>query len=383
MAAGYKYCRPPFARRLKEESESLPTVSFVLGREEDIGAGPAGELGSYRALDGSEGAPLHIDLDGPHATLVVGKRGYGKSYTLGVLAESLARTDGVAPVVVDPMGAFATLSEDADDEPVPTTVVDDPTVTPGSLDPQSWCELLGLSPESGAGALVWQAAGNCDSLAGMRAHAEAADAPGTDRRAATNHIDLAASWGVFDEDGMTATDLGGNEITVVDVSGLDAAPMNAVVRGIGEALYRARVAPDMPRLPWLLVDEAHTFFDGIARSALETILTRGRSPGVSLVMATQRPGVVPEVAVSQSDILIAHRLTSESDLSALAAAQPTYVNVSLEERLPTEPGEVVVVDDSTETVHAAQIRTRATPHGGKSPSASDVTAERRGALADR
>ncbi|MFC6757800.1 MULTISPECIES: ATP-binding protein [Haloarcula] len=350
-------------------------MSFVIGREEGIDFGPAGDLGSYRALDGSEGAPLHIDLDGPHAMLIVGKRGYGKSYTLGVIAESLARARGVAPVIIDPMGVFDTLGEEADGEPVPTTVVDDPAVTPRSLDPKSWCALLGLSPESGAGGLVWQAAGNCDSLAEMRAHVEETDAPKVDKRAATNHISLAESWGVFDEDGMTAADLGQSEITVVDVSGLDSAPMNAVARGIGEALYRARVDRDIPRLPWVLIDEAHTFFEGVARSALETILTRGRAPGVSLIMATQRPSVVPEVAVSQSDILISHRLTSEVDLEALDAAQPTYMKSSLGERLPTGPGEVVIIDDSTETVHAAQIRRRATPHGGDSPNASDVTLE--------
>jgi len=337
--------------------------------------GPVGDLGSYRALDGSEGASLHIDLDSPHAMLVVGKRGYGKSYTLGVIAESLARAEGVAPVVVDPMGVFETLGEEADGEPVPTTVIDDPAVTPGSLDPKSWCALLGLSPESGAGGLVWQAAGNCESLAGMRAHVEDTDAPDVDKRAARNHISLAESWGVFGTDGLTAAELGRSEITVVDVSGLDAAPMNAVARGIGEALYRARIDRDIPRLPWLLIDEAHTFFDGVARSALGTILTRGRAPGVSLVMATQRPSVVPEVAVSQSDILISHRLTSEVDLEALDAAQPTYMESSLGERLPTGPGEVVIIDDSTETVHAAQIRRRATPHGGDSPSASEVSVE--------
>lgn len=360
---------------MKYEPEPLATVTFVLGREAGVEAGPTGDLGSYRALDGSEGAPLQIDLDGPHAVLVVGKRGYGKSYTLGVIAESLARADGVAPVIIDPMGVFGTLGAQADGEPVPTTVIGDPAVSPGSIDPRSWCALLGLSPESGAGGLVWQAAANCASLAAMRTHVEETDAPETDKRAATNHISLAESWGVFDEDAMTAADLGKSEVTVVDVSGLDAAPTNAVARGIGEALYRARVDRDIPRLPWVLIDEAHAFFDGVARSALETILTRGRAPGVSLVMATQRPSVVPDVAVSQSDILVSHRLTSETDLAALEAAQPTYMQASLDERLPSAPGEVIIVDDSTETVHAAQIRRRATPHGGESPSASDVTTD--------
>lgn len=348
-------------------------MTFVLGRDGDRDTGVSARLGRYRALDGSEGAPLYLDLDGPHAALIVGKRGYGKSFTLGVLAEELARSHGVAPVIVDPMGVFATLTEPADGAPVPARVVDNPTVAPDSLDPRSWCSLLGLSTESGAGGLVWRAATESDTITEMRATIRATDAPETDRRAAINHLGMADDWGVFDPDGLDAGKLAGGEITVVDAAGLDAAPMNAVVRGIGEALYRARIDGAIERLPWLLVDEAHTFFGGVAQSALETILTRGRAPGVSLVLATQRPSVVPEVGVSQSDILIAHRLTSEADLAALDAAQPTYVDTALAERLPTDPGEVVVIDDATETVHAAQVRLRDTPHGGDSPSASDVS----------
>lgn len=357
-------------------------MTFVIGRGEDVTRGPVGTLGTYRALDGSRGADLYLDLDSPHAVLIVGKRGYGKSYTLGVVAEDLARSHAVAPVIVDPMGVFDTIAEGSDGEPVPTTVIDRPHVDPATLDPRSWCSLLSLSPESGAGSLLWRAAQRADTLAAMANHVADSDAPGAEKRAANNHIALAESWDVFDPDGLTATDLASPDVTVVDVSALDRAPMNAVVRGIGEALYRARIDRAVDRLPWLLIDEAHAFFDGVARPALETILTRGRAPGVSLVLATQRPSIVPEVAVSQSDILIAHRLTSEQDLAALEAAQPTYMQESLEAQLPTATGEVVVIDDATETVHAARIRSRDTPHGGDSPTARDVELEEGGTETD-
>ncbi len=347
-------------------------MSFVIGRGADAEPRQAGYLGQYRALDGSEGAKLHVDLDGPHAMLIVGKRGYGKSFTMGVVAEELARAPGVAPVVIDPMGVFGTLGDGADGDPVPVEVLDAPAVSADTLDPRSWCSLLGLSPESGAGGLVWQAAQESSTLSGMARHVEASDAPADAVRAAVNHIDLADSWGVFDPNGLDAAVLSGTEISVLDLSGLSAAPMNAVCRGVGEALYRARVDESIDRLPWLLIDEAHTFFGGVSQPALHTILTRGRAPGVSLVLATQRPSAVSEIAISQSDVLISHRLTAEADLEALTAAQPTYMNESLDERLPTEPGEVVVIDDATETIHAAQVRFRDTPHGGGSPSAREL-----------
>lgn len=351
-------------------------MTFVLGRgAADELERPSGDLGTYRALDGSAGAELRLDLDGPHAMLVVGKRGYGKSYTMGVIAEELAETDGIAPVVIDPMGVFESLGEGPEDATVPCSVVDDPVVTPSTLDSRSWCDLLGLSPESGAGGLVWQAAQETSTLPGMVDHVDVADAVEEDRRAALNHLSLARSWGVFGSDGLDRAELGDEGCTVLDVSGLEDAPMNAICRGVGESLYRARLTETLDRLPWLLVDEAHTFFGGVARPTLHRLLTRGRAPGVSLVCATQRPTAVSDVGVSQSDILVSHRLTASEDVEALARTQPTYMDSSLTERMPTDPGEVLIVDDSTETVHAATIRERSTPHGGGSPRVSEFQSD--------
>jgi len=347
-------------------------MSFVIGRGGDLEDGPVGRLGVYRALDGSEGAPIHMDINGPHAMLIVGKRGYGKSYTLGVVAEVLSRFEGVAPIIIDPMNVFHTLADSSSGDPVPTTVIDDPVIVPTALDPRSWCALLDLSPESAAGSLVWQAAEAEASLETMIEHVEATEAPPMDKRSAINHLSLADSWGIFAVDGLTAADLCAPEISVLNVSGLESAPMNAVARGVAETLYRARINDTTNRLPWLLIDEAHTFFNGLAAPALETVLTRGRAPGVSLVLATQRPSAVSETAISQSDLLISHRLTSYDDIEALRKAQPTYMDTSIDERMPTSPGEVVVIDDATETVHSVQIRRRDTPHGGDSPRATEL-----------
>jgi hypothetical protein len=351
-------------------------MTVVVGREAGPGDGPTVPLGRYRAPDGSSGAPLEVDVGAPHAALVVGKRGYGKSHTLGVLAEALARRPRLAPVVVDPMGEFPTLAEPAREgtDPVPADVVASPAVSPAALDPRSWCDLLGLSPEGGAGGLVWQAAAAAESLQGMRAHVTATDAAPSAVRAAVNHIDLAGQWGVFDTDGLSVASLAGPAVTVVDLSGLDPAPSNAVVRAIAGSVYRACVAGRLDRFPWLLVDEAQVFFEGVAAGTLETVLARGRSPGVSLVLATQRPGSLPGVAVSQSDLLVAHRLTARDDVDALARARPTYATAPLAERLPAVPGDVLLVDDVTETVHTATVRRRHTPHGGATPEVGDTAA---------
>lgn len=354
---------------------------------------PTVRLGSFLARDGSVGAPVGLDVDGPHAGVVFGKRGTGKSYTLGVLAEGLAAAAGVSPLVVDPMGVFGGLT-DAGGRVV------EPTVRPDAIPAAAWPDLLGLDPTSGAGSLLWRvvadaAAGSgpaaepnlpgepsgapssneSPSLASIRERIGASDAPPDARRAAANHLRLAESWGVFDADAprVTAFATGGSP-TVLDLAGAPERAASAVVRAVARGLYDARIDGALDRLPWLLVDEAHAFFGGVADPALRTLLTRGRAPGVSLVCATQRPGALPSVAVSQSDLLIAHRLTAERDVARLAEAEATYLAGGLASRLPTGTGEALVVDDATETAHTLRVRERRTPHDGGSPRASRTPA---------
>jgi len=335
----------------------------ILGRRDQ--RGPTGRLGHYRAQDGSQGGAVELDLDRPHVAVVVGKRGAGKSYTLAVLAEELARTDGVAPVVVDPMGAFQTLNE----SPVGARV-DRPTIAPDALDARAWCRLLDVDPASGAGALIWQAAAEHETLAAIRQRVETAAAPDTVRQAALNHLRLAASWRVFDDTGRDASDICATP-SVLDLSGVDRAPTNAALAATADLLYEAREAGRLDRMPWLLVDEAHAFDGSVAGPSLERLLTRGRQPGVAVVLATQRPSALPSVATSQSDLLVTHRLTDRTDREALADARPGYVDGTLLERLPTVPGDALLVDDATESAHAIRVRQRDTPDGGASPRVSD------------
>ena len=353
----------------------------VLGRTGGTGGtvepetgGPVGRLGRYRARDGSTGAAVGLDLDRPHAALVVGKRGYGKSYTLGVLAEECADAPGVSPVVVDPVGALRGLGSIG-------RVVRDPTVRAATVPPRAWPGLVGLDGESPAGALVWQAAAAAETLAGMRDHGADADASGAARRAAANHLRLAASWEAFAPDGLDAASLLDAPVTVLDCAAQSSGARGAVIHAVAQGLYEARVADRVDCLPWLFVDEAHVAFDGVAAAALETLLTRGRAPGVSLVCATQRPSSLPPVVASQADLLVAHRLTAEADVAALAACEATYVEGRLRNRLPTERGEALVVDDRTESVHVVRVRERETSHEGASPRATEIARRRTGPTA--
>ena len=93
---------------------------YLIGRR-DGGEGGLLLLGRYLALDGSTGAPVYLDVLKPHAILICGKRGYGKSYTMGALVEEFAGLPyaikkNFSAIVVDTMGIFGCMREPNDEE---------------------------------------------------------------------------------------------------------------------------------------------------------------------------------------------------------------------------------------------------------------------------
>ncbi|UCE10202.1 MAG: ATP-binding protein [Candidatus Thorarchaeota archaeon] len=96
------------------------SVGVVLGRSDSFhqdyrgsGLGMIGAIteSSDDSLTSLLGMPVSLDLVSPHVMFVSGKRGSGKSYTLGIIAEELARTMErreieVAAVVIDTVDVF-------------------------------------------------------------------------------------------------------------------------------------------------------------------------------------------------------------------------------------------------------------------------------------
>ncbi len=96
------------------------SLGVILGRTESFHKkyrqGGIGLLGavteeSEDALTSLTGMPVHLDLMSPHVLLVAGKRGSGKSYTLGIIAEELAlamerQEIEVATVMIDTVDVF-------------------------------------------------------------------------------------------------------------------------------------------------------------------------------------------------------------------------------------------------------------------------------------
>jgi hypothetical protein len=157
--------------------------------------------------------------------------------------------------------------------------------------------------------------------------------------------------------------------------------MLALERGVDYLNQKAK--KDFP-LVWIFIDEAHEFLrkeneeKTAATDALIQILREGRQPGISLVMATQQPGVIHRDAMTQSDIIISHRLTAQPDIEALNSIMQTYLLDSIRKsmaELPSAKGSALILDDNSERIYSMRIRPKFTWHGGEAPSAIPVKKE--------
>lgn len=138
----------------------------------------------------------------------------------------------------------------------------------------------------------------------------------------------------------------------------------------------------LPDGMWILIDEAHLICPSdshtAAKPSLIDYVKRGRDAGLSLVMATQQPSAVDSRVVSQVDVVIAHRLVVDSDISAALARLPsrfpnsvvvgsekiTDVN-SLIRMLDTR--EAWVGDAESGRAFLMAMRPRVSAHGGDEP----------------
>ena len=75
------------------------------------------KMGQYSSLSN----PILMDISRSHVILVAGKRGSGKSYSLGVIAEEISQLpeearQNIAPLIFDTMGIFWTMKYENEKE---------------------------------------------------------------------------------------------------------------------------------------------------------------------------------------------------------------------------------------------------------------------------
>ncbi len=411
------------------ERGTLSDNLYILGRRT---AGPAGllKLGRYYALDQSLGSTVYIDGATPHVALICGKRGYGKSYTLGAFIEEMAMLDeevraNLGVLVVDTLGIFWTsrfantrqeeLLERWGYEPVgldirlltsPRRVDDyaakDIEAVPfrlhtAAMTPAQWCQLFDAALTDPLGVAITRAV---TSLEAPYSIEDITTALQNDERtpdevtgAAENFFEMASRWQIFGREGLPLDEVvSGGRVTVLDMSAYPEKLKKVVVAVLARAIFERRVqerrrdeerqmherkqdGTDFP-LVWMAIDEAQVFLPDEPSMAKDVLIKQwmrqGRQPGVSLLMATQRPGALDPEVLSHSDLIICHRLTARQDVETLNTVRPTYMQGSISEALKkvgTEKGVALVVDDTSESVHVIKVRPRLSWHGGEEPSA--------------
>ena len=360
--------------------------------------------------------PVTLDASHARVLLICGKRGSGKSYTLGVLVEELFQHEPRPCILlVDPMGIFWTLGQGADAAgpglPITVLVPGEPsrvysaallarfqtlgialqrlTLTPSALSVEAWCELFDFSINEPLGIALARAT---HTLAEVGASFDLRDLEETvqqdafahdrTKEALRNRLQMAGRWGLFDAKASSLVEsLTPERIHVVDCSVLDYGPQglrNLVLAVIARQLFTARHAArqqaalgEIAHTPvWLLLDEAHQFVphgtSSLAKDALIRWVKEGRQPGLSCVLASQQPSSLDQEVLSQCDALITHKLTNIDDLDAANRLSQAYMGAPLRVyiRHLKDSGQAVLVDDARERVAMLQVRARRTRHGG-------------------
>ena len=217
------------------------------------------------------------------------------------------------------------------------------------------------------------------------------------KQALANRFRVADSWGLFEKEGTKIREIAKpGAITIIDVSsyrqsiGMEGT-RDIIVGLLGKKLFEERMLyrkeeeikltkglkkeSEMP-IVWMFVDEAHMFMpndeSSIALQVLLEWIRVGRQPGLSLVLATQRPNKLHPDAISQCDIFISHRMTAQDDIKAVSQLRPSYMHQDFDkyfQEMPKSKGYALVLDDNTEKLWLVKIRPRYSWDGGTTASA--------------
>lgn len=368
-----------------------------------------------------------IEADRARAVFACGKRGTGKSYTLGNIMEEVHNNlPDTVPLVVDPMGIYWTMGKPntAQEEllwdwglqpqefDISLLIPGDPeerygaavlremerqgitveplALNPSDISPDGWCELFDLSINKPMGITLFRAVRELaenrafftvDDLIEKIEYDENAGERTID--ALLNRLEMADEWGIFAD---RNTDLWSivdrDRINILDVSVLDPGKyglrnlvVNVLTKNIFDERSQARrreelnLDSDVPKV-WLFIDEAHNFVpsgeSSLAKDTLIRWIKEGRQPGLSLSIATQQPSAVASEVLSQMDVIICHKITTQSDIKSLNKLSQEYMGSKLKTYIKkiNNVGEAVYVDDEAETVQQVQMRPRLSQHGG-------------------
>jgi len=177
------------------------------------------------------------------------------------------------------------------------------------------------------------------------------------------------------------SEMEGNDVCVIDCSMIDYEILPYVCGIIGRLLLELREhAPSMKRFhePWVAVlEEAHNYVCpvrqnesrglSVSREAFERIAKEGRKFGLSLIVASQRPGDISPAVLSQCANFIMHRLQNPDDIEHFRRIVPSQSRRLLDQITILSAGEAIVLGSSFHVPARVQVdRPEKAPHSQSS-----------------
>ncbi len=363
---------------------------------------------------------IQIDETHSRAILICGKRGSGKSYTQGVIAEELYFTNERSLIIiVDPIGIYWTMClpnkkvNSTKTLPVRILIPGRPhdrydfdvilqmqqlgiefkriEINPYELSEEAWCNLFDLSINEPLGISLYRAV---QSLKGKGIFFIPAiidkikkDKFSQDKtqEALINRLESLNRLGIFSAKTQDSKEsiFNPEKLNILDLSVLEPSGFglrNLLLDILSRHLFKDNILnkkrhdlelPCEMRRIWLLLDEAHQFAPQGQKTLSKDILIRwvkeGRQPGLSCVFVTQQPSSLDNEIISQCDLIITHKITNIEDVLTVNKLTQAYMPSELKILIRNlkNPGEAVIIDDRKEEVLMGRIRKRLTQHGGE------------------
>ena len=309
----------------------------------------------------------HLDASRSRAVLICGKRGSGKSYTLGVLVEELLESTDAIVVIIDPMGIYHTMCTPNTDQEqslwrwgmqaegktvkllVPgkaehlygsVEIVNAMQqrgvqfqmlqINPSDLSPDGWCDLFDMTISEPMGMVLYR------SVQSLHRRMRRTGAPFTiselitevdrDKRGTEKtkeaillRLEMAVDWGFFATEYHPIFErFDRHTINIIDLSVIDPGRYglrNLIVDVVCRDLFRRRtvarrreelnLSTEIPPI-WLAIDEAHQFVPTGGSSLSKETLIRWVKEG-------RQPGLSLIVS-SQQPAAIDKEILSQCDL---------------------------------------------------------------------
>jgi hypothetical protein len=227
---------------------------------------------------------IYLDIARSHVFFVCGKRGGGKSYTLGAIAEGLADVEpeiaqNISLIILDTMGIYWTMKypnkQDEDllktwnltpkglDVKIYTPVgyyaqykekgipTDFPfAIKPSELSASDWCTAFGVKSDQAVGVVIQRCVYDLVEESGeagfgldeITRKIQTYTADPIARDAALNLFSMASHWGLFAQDATPITELAkGGQVTILDTSCYATSPGGWAIKQLAVAIIAQKL----------------------------------------------------------------------------------------------------------------------------------------------